>query len=317
MIGQRAVARRAVVAASGAAPVPVRLGLPVLLGALGACTPAQSPAEVGAARAPQPGAAAAASAKGPALAGPASSAGPPRWPEGRRAAVSLTYDDAIATQRTLAAEQLAAHGISATFFLKGASEDLAEHRAEWMALAAAGHELASHTMHHPCDRQFDWVPQGYAIQDYDLARMEAELSESRLLLEGLGAPAPHTFAYPCGETGVGESRESYVPLVAQQFFAARGGGERFADPSTAEAVDVGSFDGAKPGAELVALVERAEQEGAWLVFTFHGVGGDYLAVDGAAHEALLAALEERSARLWVAPFRAVAQHVFARQPGAS
>jgi peptidoglycan/xylan/chitin deacetylase (PgdA/CDA1 family) len=129
--------------------------------------------------------------------------------------VSLTYDDAVASQRGNAVRQLAARALPGTFFLTGKSEDLALHRAEWEALVPAGHELASHTMHHPCDCSYDWVPKGYAVQDYDLPRMRAELLDTVALLRGLGATEPYTFAYPCGETRVGTPPQSYEPLVAR------------------------------------------------------------------------------------------------------
>jgi len=38
------------------------------------------------------------------------------WPGGARAAVSLTYDDAVPTQRGNAARQLGARGLAGTFF---------------------------------------------------------------------------------------------------------------------------------------------------------------------------------------------------------
>lgn len=144
------------------------------------------------------------------------------WPGAARAAVSLTYDDAVPTQRTNAARQLAECGLPGTFFLTGTAPDLEARRSEWVKLRAAGHELASHTMHHPCDCSHAWVPRGYTVQDYDLPRMQAELDETLALLAGLGAPAPHTFAYPCGETSVGKVPQSYVGLVAERFLAARG-----------------------------------------------------------------------------------------------
>jgi peptidoglycan/xylan/chitin deacetylase (PgdA/CDA1 family) len=70
------------------------------------------------------------------------------WPRGARAAVSITYDDAVPTQR-VAAEALERAGLRGTFFLTGNAPDLAQHRGRWQRLLAAGHELASHTMHHP------------------------------------------------------------------------------------------------------------------------------------------------------------------------
>jgi peptidoglycan/xylan/chitin deacetylase (PgdA/CDA1 family) len=237
------------------------------------------------------------------------------WPDGASAAVSITYDDAAPTQRRAAAE-LSRHGLRGTFFLMGKSDDLAQHRGAWRALLADGHELASHTIHHPCDCKHDWVPRGYTTQDYDLPRMAKELDQTLELLNGLGAPAPYTFAYPCGETLIGKPPVSYQPLVDERFFAVRGVESRIADPASVDLAMIPAFDGAKPIQELVELIDRTVAEHGWLVLLFHGVGGDHLPVDGATHTALLELLAQRRGAVWTDTFGAVASHVRAqRAPG--
>lgn len=230
------------------------------------------------------------------------------WPRGARAAVSLTYDDAVPSQRG-AADELERCGLRGTFFLTGNAPDLRQQRAAWQRMLTAGHELASHTMHHPCDCSHAWVPRGYTTQDYDLARMAAELDETLALLEGFGAPRPFTFAYPCGETTIGVARESYTGLVAERFLAARGVEPRIADPRRDPLSLVPACDAARPASELIELVEAAIVSGGWLVLLFHGVGGDHLAVDRSAHAALLAHLEQRREQVWTERFGAVAAHV--------
>jgi peptidoglycan/xylan/chitin deacetylase (PgdA/CDA1 family) len=234
------------------------------------------------------------------------------WPRAARAAVSLTYDDAVPSQRIAAAE-LSNFGLRGTFFLTGAAQDLARHRPAWRALLDAGHELASHTMHHPCDCRHDWVPRGYTTQDYDRPRMAAELDETLELLHSLGASPPFTFAYPCGETQIGKTPESYEDLVAERFLAARGIEPRVADPVHDALWRVPAHDGAKRGEELIALVERALAEGGWLVLLFHGVGGDHLAVEREAHRALVEYLARRREAVWTDSFGGVAAHVRARR----
>jgi peptidoglycan/xylan/chitin deacetylase (PgdA/CDA1 family) len=223
----------------------------------------------------------------------------------------------VPSQRLIAARQLGARQLPGTFFVLGKSEDLARHRGEWQSLLAAGHELGSHTIHHPCDCSHDWVPRGYTSQDYDLPRMRAELQQTLSLLQGFGAPAPFTFAYPCGETRVGEPAQSYVPIVSELFLAARGVQARLADPWRDSLLEVPAIDGAREASELIALCERAEAEGAWLVLLFHGVGGDHLAVSAEAHAALVDHLARRHAALWTENFRTVARHVRATREQAT
>lgn len=230
------------------------------------------------------------------------------WPGGARAAVSLTYDDAVPSQRTAAAELLAM-GLRGTFFLTGTASDLRGQRQAWQELLVAGHELASHTMHHPCDCSHAWVPRGYTTQDYDRARMAAELDETLELLGGLGARHPYTFAYPCGETAIGVARESYVDLVAQRFLAARGVEARVADPWRDSLSLVPAVDGARPSEELIAHVDDAVARGGWLVLLFHGVGADHMAVERAAHTALLQHLNQHRDTVWTERFGAVASRV--------
>jgi peptidoglycan-N-acetylglucosamine deacetylase len=231
-----------------------------------------------------------------------------RWPQGARAAVSLTYDDAVPSQR-IAAGELQRLGLRGTFFLTGTAPDLRRERDAWRRVLAAGHELASHTMHHPCDCSHDWVPRGYATQDYDLSRMAAELDETLELLTALGAPAPYTFAYPCGETRIGKGKESYVDLVSERFLAARGVEPKVADPMRDPLSLVPACDGAKSPEELIAWVERAAAEGGWLVLLFHGVGGDHLPVERAAHATLAEHLARNEGRIWTERFGTVAAHV--------
>src|SRR4051812_2907675 len=69
------------------------------------------------------------------------------WPRGARAAVSLTYDDAIPSQLDNAAPALDRHGLRATFFLTGSSPTLERSPERFRALVEAGHELGSHTIH--------------------------------------------------------------------------------------------------------------------------------------------------------------------------
>src|SRR5882724_11589520 len=101
--------------------------------------------------------------------GPAAKIEPFVWPNGTRAAVSLTYDDAIQSQLDNAVPALAKHGLVATFFLTGHSNTLASSPERYHAIVRAGHELGSHTMYHPCDRSLSFVKPGFALQDYDLA----------------------------------------------------------------------------------------------------------------------------------------------------
>jgi peptidoglycan/xylan/chitin deacetylase (PgdA/CDA1 family) len=237
------------------------------------------------------------------------------WPHGALAAVSLTYDDALTSQLDNAAPALARHGLLATFFITGSSPTLEAAPAAFRQLIKAGHELGSHTIHHPCDRALGFPKRGFALQDYDQARMAAELTDSVQLLRELGQSEPFTFAYPCGSTWLGETHESYVPAVAGQFLAARGVTAHVADPARVSLSEVPSVMGNTSASDLISWVERALAGGGWMVFTFHGVAEDHLAVQAEAHEALLSYLEQRKSSVWTERFGTIAAYVrAARKP---
>lgn len=216
-------------------------------------------------------------------------------------AVTLTYDDALLTQLDTAAPLLKEHALPATFFVT----DVRSSQALWGALLADGHELAAHTFLHPCPKVNTWVAPGNANEDYDMTRMATELDESVAMLESLGQSPPFTFAYPCGVDWIGEAQESYVPLIQERFSAARG-----VVPGAVQAGvnlwNVPATFSTGTGAELIALAEQAKNGGTWVVFGFHGIGGDTNAIAADAHAELVTYLDEQRDALYVATFRELA-----------
>lgn len=212
-------------------------------------------------------------------------------------AVTLTYDDALPSQIATAAPSLRAHGLKATFFVT----DVRSNPTPWSALRADGHELASHTFKHPCPEVNTWVAPGNANEDYDAARMSTELDESIAMLEMLGQPPPHTFAYPCGITWIGEAQESYIPLVQERFTAARGTSPGQLQPGV-NLTNVPATFSTGTGEQLIAIAEAAKANGTWVVYGFHGIGADSNVIAADSHEALLTYLDEQSEQIHVATF---------------
>ena len=77
-----------------------------------------------------------------------------QWPKGRRAAISLTYDDGLANHLQVVGPQLESRGLRATFYVP-LKEGILTTSLDWRKLAARGHELGNHTVFHPC-----WSPDG-------------------------------------------------------------------------------------------------------------------------------------------------------------
>jgi peptidoglycan/xylan/chitin deacetylase (PgdA/CDA1 family) len=218
--------------------------------------------------------------------------------------VSLTYDDALESQLTFAVPALERAGLKATFFLSGG------HVAAFSQLVGSGHELASHTLHHPCNAD---------LADLDAAAMASELDAGDAAVKALGLTGKLTFAYPCGQLRM-KGGESYVPLVQQRFRAARGVAPSVADPATVDLFNVPALFAppSTDGQDMLDLVQRAEASHGWAVIGVHGVteAGEYLQLSQAAHDKLLAYLEQHKSQVWTAPFGSVVDAVVACRAGA-
>jgi peptidoglycan/xylan/chitin deacetylase (PgdA/CDA1 family) len=204
---------------------------------------------------------------------PGVAASPFAWPQGKRAAVSLTFDDARASQLDAGIPILNAHGIKATFYVS--MDGVNKRLNDWKAVVAAGHEIGNHSMRHPCTGNFTWSRQK-ALEDYTLAQMAAELDQANSKIEGLLGVHPVTYAYPCGlkYVGRGEGTKSYVPLVARRFLAGRGWRDEgandpaYCDPAQLMTIE---FDGLT-FEQLKALVDETTKNGFWLVLCGHDIG---------------------------------------------
>lgn len=232
------------------------------------------------------------------------------WPEGVRGALSLSFDDARASQLDVALPILDAHGVKATFYV---SPDGVEPRLDrWRAVAASGHEIGNHTMTHPCSANFVWS-QGNALEDYSLDDIEAEILRADLFIEESLGVKPRTFAYPCGQKSVGrgESVKSYVPLVAGRYVVGRGAyDEQPNAPGLFDPAQAFGHDADHPTlAEQRARLDRAAAEGGWFILFAHDV-----AAPGTPHAMGTDVLEgviryARDLGLWVDTVLAIGEYV--------
>jgi peptidoglycan/xylan/chitin deacetylase (PgdA/CDA1 family) len=218
--------------------------------------------------------------------------------------VSLTYDDALNSQLEHALPVLDQAGIKATFFLSGGNI------AAFARLSGTGHELASHTLHHPCNAD---------LAALSAAQMAAELDAGAAAVQALGVSGPLSFAYPCGQRSMHDG-ESYVPLVQQRFRAARGVANAVADPTSVDLFSVPALfpPSDSDGSDAIALIQRAEASHGWAVIGVHGVSetGEYLQWSQPAHDKVVAYLREHAPSVWAAPFGSVADAVRACRGGA-
>ncbi len=242
-----------------------------------------------------------------------------RWPDGRRAALSLTFDDARPSQLDPGLPILDAHGVKATFYVSPAN--LERRLEDWKAAVATGHEMGNHTLTHPCSGNFRFA-RGKALEEMTLEQMEADILGGNEAVERMLGVAPATFAYPCGQkfVGRGEGVVSYVPLVARHFVAGRGAfneshnDPRWCDP--AQLFGMGMDD--RPFARLKALLDRAaEDDGGWLVLFGHDVGpqGGHQVTRSDALDELCAYATDAANGIWIDTVEAVGRYVEERTGG--
>jgi peptidoglycan/xylan/chitin deacetylase (PgdA/CDA1 family) len=226
------------------------------------------------------------------------------WPDGKRAAVVLTYDDTLVSQLDIAIPALDAAGLKGTFFLIG-SKITPEQIARWRSAAAEGHELGNHTIRHACP-QANYPPAKKidTSETYDVDTMLTEIRTMNTMLTAIDGKLQHSYATPCGQHLAGGV--DYLPALRASGLVRY---TRSADPSEHPFdpmnVPARFFPSSATGADLIAAVQDAERKGGMIVFGFHGVGGDYLSVSAQAHAQLLAYLKAHSDTIWVAPFSTV------------
>jgi beta-glucosidase len=235
-----------------------------------------------------------------------------RWPEGKRAAISLTFDDGRPSQIDNGVPLFDRYGVKVTFYVSPSG--VRERLPGWKKAAANGHEIGNHSLNHPCSGNFPWS-RDHALEEYTLDRIREEMTEANRSVRELVGVTPQTFAYPCGETYVGRGRtlKSYIPLVAELFRAGRGWlNESPNDPMFCDLAqlmgmpsDNLDFDRLKPA------IEQTKNEGLWLVLAGHDIGTavERQTTRTATLEALCKYASDPANGIWIDTVDAVAGYI--------
>ena len=229
------------------------------------------------------------------------------WPEGHHAAITLTYDDAIAASDLgVAIPQLNRMRFKGTFFLMGKAVQATD-VPRWQAAAKAGHELGNHTVNHPCLRGTFPMPDQYNSESYSVEVLLTEIGVMNALLTALDGKQKHAFATPCGQTTVG-GQNYIVPLQAAGLATFIRDESTLTGGASAPKILGIAFVGSS-GADMIAWAKQVETAGALGVIVFHGVGGDYLSVSSEAHQQLLDYLAAHRADIWTTTFSEAMEHM--------
>jgi peptidoglycan/xylan/chitin deacetylase (PgdA/CDA1 family) len=233
------------------------------------------------------------------------------WPGGAKAAVSLTYDDALGSQLDNALPALERAGFKATFFLTW--ENIGARADDWVKVARQGHEMGNHTMTHPCGLQ------GYSATSFardELIPMEAWLDAR------FGQATHRLYAYPCSVTDLGPGdadaqRARYEAILKSIGFRAARACDQDSPNSSAHARDhpyrlrasATTYDRDDPTLAC-DYVRGAMRSGLWAILVFHNIVATRLGPGDtsiASHDAALAWL--RTQPVWCAPMGRVLDHL--------
>ena len=236
---------------------------------------------------------------------------PIKWPDGKRVAVSLSFDDGRLSQIDKGTALLDQYNVKATFYVMPSS--VKERLEGWKKAAANGHEIGNHSLTHPCSGNFEWS-RHKALENYSLEQMRKELIQANMEIESLLGIKSEVFAYPCGQTfiGRGVNTKSYVPVVAELFLSGRGWLDEAAnDPTycdfaqlTGVEMDGKDFEQIKP------LIDNAREHNYWLVLAGHEMN------DSGSQTTRLSMLkklieyaQDPANGIWLAPVGTVAKYV--------
>lgn len=196
-----------------------------------------------------------------------------KWPDGKTVAITLTFDDARASQVNGGTDLLNNYQAKATFYV--VPNAVKSQLAGWKKAVASGQEIGNHSLSHPCSGNFPWSRDN-AIEEYTLDKMRSQLAEANKLISEMLGVTPRVFAYPCGQTyvGHGKNTKSYVPLIADMFQSGRGWKDEGAnDPTFCDFAQLTGMEmDGKDFTEILPLIETAKKNHQWLVLAGHEMG---------------------------------------------
>lgn len=234
-----------------------------------------------------------------------------KWPEGKKVALSLTFDDARLSQIDKGIPLLNKYGIKATFYL---SPDAMKQRLDgWKSAVKAGHDIGNHSLLHPCTLNYGWAKE-VQLESYTIQRMSSEIDSASSIIQNLLGVQPVSFAYPCGQTfvGKGTNLKSYIPLIATKFESGRIWlSEGPTDPESCDMAQITGMElDGKTFDQVKAMIETAKERGSWLILAGHEMNNDGVQTSKLSTiEALCKYALDPANGIWIDDVHAIASYV--------
>jgi peptidoglycan/xylan/chitin deacetylase (PgdA/CDA1 family) len=233
------------------------------------------------------------------------------WPNGKEAAISLSFDDARYSQVEGGTAFLDSLNVKATFYVVPRAVE--ERLDGWKRAVSSGHEIGNHSLYHPCSGNFAWSRM-HALENYTLDSMRNELTEANSRILQLLGVKPGVFAYPCGQkfVGRGVNTKSYVPVIAEMFKTGRGFLEEAAnDPAFTDFAQITGIEmDDKDFEQLLPLLIEARKNGQWIVLAGHEMGeAGVQTTRFSMLRKLIAYAQDPSNKIWIAPVGTIAAYI--------
>jgi len=199
------------------------------------------------------------------------------------AAVSLTFDDALASHVKTAIPILDRHGLKGTFFLliSNIHPEGASTWDDWRRAVADGHEAGSHSLTHP-----------HLTQVLDQRQLRDEIEGSADVIEEHLGVRPVSFAYPSSDLNDFIKRKVLAVYVFDRADCRVWGGPGFK-------VESG-----------IRHLEQAVEKNEWFYCMLHGVGeSTWGPVDPDVLEGLASYLATHRDRIWTDTYSRVFSYV--------
>lgn len=240
----------------------------------------------------------------------------------KKAIICLTYDDGLETQLSTVIPQLDSAGFKATFFLnsiQGSSQsDVIGQTPEavlgWMNAARNGHELANHTLFHPCPEKFGWAKTA-STEHYTLDKILTEIRTQNAILSLLDPNRKsRSFAFPCNNVFIGDTDYSIIIKEKGLVTFGRAGGDSssiitdFKHLNTMQVPSWHVWTGTTLQ-QLIAFAEKVRQSGGMGVYQFHGVGRQIFQISREIHKGFLEYLKAHPDDYWVTTFSEAMEYV--------
>ncbi|MBS1507224.1 MAG: polysaccharide deacetylase family protein [Bacteroidetes bacterium] len=238
-----------------------------------------------------------------------------KWPNGARAAICLTFDDALSSQIKVAVPLLNRYKLKATFFPTIASGSFREDVSRWKAVAKQNHEIGNHSLYHPCQKSapgMDWVAPYHDLDTYSIQQFMEELSIADVVIQLMGGRKNRTFAYPCSHFMIGGV--DVTDSIRHHYLSARDSDETMPrNIVPVDQLDLHHIPSWAPSGnsaqELIGYVELVKGAGLLGVFTFHGIGGDHMTTETSDFEQLLQYLVDNRKSVWVTTFEEASEYI--------